>query len=218
MITKIFNFQFFPQSAIPLRGTIFNFRTQQRGFTLIELLSSIVVLVAVGTIISGIVASSLRGTNKANTIENIRQNGNYAINQVSKDIEYALPFDGKNTGLSNDDGATYATSCQLFPSPTPFPVSSGYSLIAVQSANNVVTKYKCTSFPELSANGTALVDLTSVSLLSCAFTCIQSKATDTPIIKIKFSIGPKNSSSGFVENSSPPVVFETSVIMRNYNK
>ena len=188
------------------------------GFTLVELLASVIVLVAVGSVIAGIMTATLRGTNKTNTIENIRQNGSYAINQVSKDIEYTLPFDGKNTGLSNDDGATYATSCPFSLSPTPIPEVTTYNLITVESASNIVTKYKCTSTPVvLSANGTSLVDLTSVSLKSCSFTCIQSKATDIPIIKINFSIGPKGSSV-LVENSNPPIVFETSVTIRNYKK
>lgn len=189
----------------------------QKGFTLVELLASIIVLVAVGSVVAGIISSSLRGANKTNTIENIRQNGNYALAQISKDIEYTLPFDGKNTGLSND-GATYATSCPFSLSPTPTPVATAYSFITVESVNNRVTKYNCTSSPAvLSANGASLIDIVSVSLLSCSFTCIQSKTTDIPIIKISFSIGPKNS-NGLVENSNPPIVFETSVTIRNYKK
>lgn len=200
------------------------FKISDEGFTLVELLTSVIVLVAIGSVIAGIITASLRGTNKTNTIENIRQNGNYALGQLSKDIEYALPFDGKNTGLSND-GTAYAVSCPFSLSPTPVPVATTYTFITLQSANNNITKYKCASTPPaLSAEGilpikadASLVDLTSVSLLSCSFSCIQSKATDIPIIKINFSVGPKNSNS-LVENSSPPIMFETSVTIRNYKK
>lgn len=194
--------------------SIFNF---QKGFTLVELLASVIVLVAVGSVIAGTIASSLRGASKTNTIENIRQNGNYALNQISKNIEYTLPFDGKNTGLSND-GIVYATNCPYSLGPTPAPLATSYSIIAVESADNVVTRYKCTSSPaELSANGTtSLVDLTSVSLKSCSFSCIQNKAIDIPVIKIKFEIGPENS-NGLAENSGS-IIFETSVTIRNYKK
>lgn len=196
--------------------TIFNSRIRQEGFTLVELLASIIVLVAVGSIIAGTISSSLRGANKTNNIENIRQNGNYALNQISKNIEYTLPFDGTNTGLGNY-GVPYEISCQYSLSPTPAAVTTPYSFITVESAGNKRTQYKCTSSPaELSANGVSLVDLTSVSLISCSFSCIQNKAIDAPVMKIKFELGPKNS-NGLAETSGS-IVFETSVTIRNYKK
>lgn len=208
----------------PMAGRSFIIR-ESRGFTLVELLASIVVLVAIGSIIAGIISSSLRGSNKTNIIENIRQNGNYALSQISKDIMYAQPFDGKNTGLGNldEENVIYETSCPYSSSPTPAPVETTYNFITVQSADNIVTKYNC-SDSTLSAEGiapikpkTLLIDTASVSLLSCSFTCTQTKATDIPIIKINFRIGPKNSNN-LVENSNPPITFETSVIMRNYKR
>jgi type II secretory pathway pseudopilin PulG len=202
MITKIFNFQF----------SIFNSERSQKGFTLVELLASVIVLVAIGSIIAGIITTSLRGTNKANTIENIRQNGNYALNQISKDIEYAQPFDGKNTGLGNldnDGNIIYTTSCPFSSSPT------SYSLISVESTNNKRIQYKCTS-SELSANGVLLIDANSVSLNSCSFSCIKNQITDIPIVKIKFELSSGNS-NGLAENSGS-ITFETSVTMRNYKK
>ena len=188
-----------------------------KGFTLIELLASIIVLIVVGSVITGIISSSLRGSNKANTIENIRQNGNYTLNQMSKDIEYALPFDGKNTGFSNSSTPTaYDTSCLFALGPTPTPITP-YTFITVESASNKITQYNCASSPPvLTAGGIPLTDST-VSLLSCSFNCIQDKATDAPRIKIRFSIGPKNS-NGLMENITTPIVFETSVTLRNYKK
>ena len=187
----------------------------ERGFTLIELLASIIVLVAVGSVITGIITSSLRGTNKTNTIENLRQNGNYALNQISKDTTYTQPFDGTNTGFSNDNGVTYVTSCPFSSSQPPAPVTTTYSSVTVQSVSGIVTKYNC-SGSVLTANGTDLVDTGSISLTNCSITCTQTKTTDTPIIKIGFTLGPKNQ-NGLAENSSS-ITFGTSVIMRNYQK
>jgi len=190
------------------------------GFTLIELLASIIVLVAVGVIISGTISSTLRGANKTNTIENIRQNGNYVLNQMSKDIAYALPFDKKNTGLSTD-GTTYVTSCPFSLNPTPTPVITPYSYIAVESTSNIVTKYNCSgSTLKKKVGAAALTDLIDSALFSltlCTIQCIQSKSTDTPIIKISFQIGPKIQNN-LPENSRLPVLFETSVTMKNYGK
>lgn len=89
------------------------------GFTLIELLVVIGVLSVVGSIMTGVVTFSLRGANKTQTIENIRQSGNYTISQMGKTIQYAETFDVSN------DGINYVRSCPFVPSPTPLPVCGG---------------------------------------------------------------------------------------------
>lgn len=192
-----------------------NFKSDY-GFTLIELLVSVIVLVAVGLVITGVISSSLRSTNKTNNIENIRQNGNYALSQMLKDIAYAQTFNRQTTGLSNDYTAIppYPSSC----SPSP---GTTYKYIAVQSASNIVVRYMC-SGSELSSEGispvkakASLIDQTSISLSGCSIICTQASATDVPIIEISFTLGPKNP-NGLVESSNPPIKFETSVTMRNY--
>ena|SRR3989344_9178114 len=187
--------------------------TAEKGFTLVELLSSIVVLVAVGSVIAGIVTSSLRGTNKTTTIENIRQNGNYTITQMAKNIGYAQVFNG----LSND-GVNYVTSCPFSTAPTPAPVTTNFNYIKVTPLNSNPITYNCTSTPPtLTANGTVLIDPNVVSLLACSLSCVQTGSTDVPIIQIGFTLGPKNASN-LVENSTPPILFETSVTIRNYKR
>jgi len=187
---------------------------ESKGFTLVELLASIIVLVAVGSVIAGIITSSLRGTNKTNVIENIRQNGNYTLAQMSKNIEYAQVFNGFST-----DGTSYVTSCPFSPAPTPAPVSTNYNFIKVTPLNSAPITYNCTSLPLpiFTANGAPLIDANVVSLKSCSLSCIQTGSTDVPIIKIRFTLGPKNSNN-LVENSTPPILFETSVTIRNYKK
>lgn len=214
MIAKIFNFQFFPLIAgSRCGGTIF--KTQQKGFTLIELLASVIVLVAIGSIIAGITSSSLRGANKTNTIENIRQIGNYALNQIAKDITYAQPFDGSSTGFNATDVnnvTTYSTSCPSSP-------LVDITVQTVQSASNIpiVTKYDCSgSTPEssvLKANEVSLINDTSVSLKSCSLTCTQTN--NVPIIGISFILGSINP-NGLVENIASEITFKTSIAMRNY--
>lgn len=183
----------------------------EKGFTLVELLASIIVLVAVGSVIAGIITSTLRGTNKTNTVENIRQNGNHAIAQVSENIEYAQVFNGLSI-----DGGNYVRSCPFSLSPTPVPVATRYRSIKITSNNRSQIVYNCTS-SILSANRISLVDTNSVSLTECAIDCIQSRATDVPIIKVSFKLGPKNPNS-LPENSTAPVLFETSVTIRNYKR
>ncbi len=184
-----------------------------KGFTLVELLASVIVLVAVGFIISGIITSSLRGTNKTTAIENIRQNGNYTLAQISKTIEYAQVFNG----LSND-GANYVTSCPFSLAPTPVPVITNYNFIKVTPLNSSSITYNCTSSPPIiTANEAPLVDTNAVSLINCSLACVQTRSADIPIIKIGFTLGPK-SPNALVENSTPPILFETSVTIRNYKR
>lgn len=190
-----------------------------RGFTLVELLASIIVLVAVGSVIAGIITSSLRGTNKTTTIENIRQSGNYALSQMSKNIEYARVFNG----LSND-GVNYVTSCP-FSTPTPpvqpQAVRTNYNYIKVTPLNSGPIEYKCIlpspSPPILTVNNVEIIDTNIVYLKNCSITCTQTNATDVPIIKIELTLGPK-SSNNLPENSTPPISFETSVTIRNYKR
>jgi len=184
---------------------------KSRGFTLVELLSSIIVLVAVGSVIAGIITFSLRGTNKTNSIENIRQNGNYALSQLSKNIEYAQVFNGLSI-----DGTTYVTSCPFSLSPTPIPVTTQYSFIRVTPLKGSSIVYNCAS-SILSANGVSLVDTNSISLTECAIACIQTRATDVPVVKVSFKLG-SNNPNGLPENSTPPILFETSVSIRNYKR
>ena len=86
----------------------------ENGFTLIELLVSLLVLISVGVVTVGILTSSLRGATKANVVNNIRQNGSYAIIQMSRVIGYASTFNGVST-----DGVNFTTNCLPVPTPTP---------------------------------------------------------------------------------------------------
>lgn len=191
-----------------------NSKFNNRGFTLVELLASIIVLIAVGSIIAGIITSSIRGTNKATVIENIRQNGNYTIARVSKNIEYSQVFNG-----FSDDGINYTTTCPFSLAPTPTPVVKQYNFIKVTPLNSNPIIYSCTSSSPftITANGVPLIDTNSVALTECTLACIQGRATDVPVIKVGFKLGPKNPNS-LPENSTPPILFETSVTIRNYKK
>ena len=200
-------------------------KKNERGFSLIELLVSIAVLVAIGSIVTNVITSSLRGSNKANNIENIRRNGNYALEQITKNIEYAQTFDGLST-----DGSTYVANCP-FSTPTPpaspSPVKTTYNYIKVTPLDSNPLVYECippvapSTVPTFTVNDTVnevdIIDPSSVNLTDCSISCTQTNATDVPIIGISFTLQQKNSNS-LAENSSPPIKFETSITMRNYRR
>lgn len=191
-------------------------RITEKGFTLVELLASIAVLVAVGSVIAGIITASLRGTNKTNVIENIRENGNYALSQISRSIEYARVFNGLS-----DNGIDYAVSCPFSTSPTPAPVKTVYKYVKVTPPNGNSIEYSCKTLAPatITANGISMIDTGSIALTDCVIACVQTRATDIPIVKVGFKLGPKDQvPGGIAENSSPPILFETSITIRNYKK
>lgn len=183
-----------------------------KGFTLVELLAVSAVMVVVSVIVTATITSSLRGTTKTNTINDVRQNGNYAIAQVSKMIEYAKSFDG----VSNDYNGSFDSNCtNLTPSLTPTPTPSQYSYIKITGFDNGQTIFGCSqnNVSTIASNSAPLIDTNLVSVDLCSFTCERARITDSPIIGINFSLSKKTTSSLFENKAS--VSFTTSVKMRN---
>lgn len=183
---------------------------KNKGFTLIELLAMMVVLGVIGGVVAGILFSSLRATNKTNTLTTIRQNGNYAVSQVSKMIKNAKSFEGVRINLTPV-------------SPTPELESS---------CTNTSTTYhvlKITTFDEsspnvtftcdvgsLTINGTSLVDESAVRVVNCNFICFQSSASDFPTVEMDLILSQKDENALFEKRAT--IEFRTSATMRNLNK
>lgn len=172
------------------------------GFTLLDLLTTIVVLIAIGTIIGAILFSSLRGTNKTNTITNVRQNGNYAISLMSKAIR---------------DGSRLDTP---YPCVSPEP---SYQSVTIVTATDDKTTFSCSlisgtiSQKNGSDNAASILDTNVVSIQSqsCYFTCNQTSSSDPPTIGINFTLTQKG--TPFYEKQAS-IAFQTSVTMRNPSK
>ncbi|MBI2028734.1 MAG: type II secretion system protein [Candidatus Levybacteria bacterium] len=187
-------------------SSIINLKTE--GFTLIELVVVITVLVAIGSIVVGVITFSLRGTNKTNTIENIRQNGNYAISQIGRTIGFAESFNG----FSDDNFATPAIM------QCPAGATTPYKYIRIKPFNSTPIIYSCAGTPiTIASDSGSFIDTSTIEVPSCSFTCTVSGTSDVPVIGIKFELKPKGSSN-LVESSNPPILFETSVTMRNYQR
>lgn len=180
----------------------------ESGFTLIEMLAVIFVLSTIGVLVGAIITSSLRGTNKTNTITVVRQNGNFAITQMAKMVQNALRLD---------------SPYPCIPPPSPTPAPAGYSSITITSFDGSQTEFKC-DYPlggsriTIASNRSNLLDTRSVSLVagSCKFTCSQTSLSDPPIIGISFTLSQKSTTSFFEQSASIP--FQTSVVMRNVSR
>lgn len=175
------------------------------GYTLIELLAVMFIMITVGLIVAAILVSSLRGTNKTNTIDTIRKNGNYTILQISKMLEFAQSFGGVST-----NGTDYVTDCS---SP-----STQYSYIKINSFDNMQTIFFCNTSsnpPTISSNSASLTNTNETTLTQCYFTCSRN-ITLPPTIGMSFTLSQKATNAPFEKRET--INFQTSVILRNLNK
>lgn len=197
------------------------------GFTFIELLAVIAVLISIGAIIGTILITSLRGTNKTNTITNVRQNGNYALSIMAKMIREAKHFDG----VSQND-STYTINCiQPTPSPgAPTPTPVPYKYLRITSFDNGQTTFACCSGPpptiasssaaSACSNYAPLIDTSTISLVAstCSFTCSQISAVNVPTIQIHFELNAYNVNPTVLPEKTAgasAIPFDTSITFRN---
>lgn len=199
------------KSTFNLQLSTFNYK----GFTLLEVLVSVVVVIVVSQITLGIITSALRGTNKVNTLSEVRQNGNYAILQMSRMIEFAKRFDGVSL-----DGSSFSRNCvmSLPASPTPTPTLTPYSHIKITSFDDRATIFSCTP-TTIASNGASLINLDLVSLVpgSCYFTCFQERFTSNPLVGISITLKNITDSILAERRAPPPIQFQTSISVRNFN-
>lgn len=174
------------------------------GYTLIELLVVMSVMITVGFIVLSILVSSLRGTNKASTIETIRQNGNYTILQMSRMIEFAQSFGG----LSSNGSSPYTITC---PQTSPIPT---YNYIKITNFDGGQTIFSCDlAGGKIASNGASFINTNDVGLSKCSFTCTRNNISQSPVVGINFTLTQKSSSSFFEKQATIP--FSTSVVVRN---
>lgn len=185
---------------------------KQEGYTFVELLAVMVVMITVGIVIASIIVSTLRSGNKNNSLSEVRENGNSAILQMSKMIEYAKSFDGVST-----DG-THFTSC-IVPtpgplSPTPAPVK--YYYVKITSFDDNQTTFGCYTEKLASISSTlGEVPLVSASTsANCYFFCSQDSYSTSPTIQFNLVLSTKN--GGPLPENNTSIPFKTSVTLRNY--
>lgn len=179
----------------------------QYGYTLIELLAVMIILVTVGVIMTSILVIALRGGNKSNTTNDVRQSGNYITSQMSKMIAYSRSFDGVSV-----NGSTYITDCTTINTPP-----TAYKYIKTTSFDGGTTVFSCTG--STIASGTAslridLIDTNTFSVSSCNFYCSQTNITSPVTLNINFTLSKKN--SGFFVENKTSIPFDTTITPRNY--
>lgn len=163
-----------------------------RGFTLIELLVSMMILMLLGSIILVIFFSALRGTGKSQSLISLRQNGNFALSQMTKNLRQA-----KNVSCSPDEPSEITF--------TSFP-----------DTDQGVTTYRCTEegIASINAEQTSyfLDNSDEVSLSACSFTCDVRPNSEIPYVKIFFRLSSPETSQVAGEEG---LTFTSTVLPRN---
>lgn len=82
-------------------------KSQNSGFTLIEIIVVFGILALIGGLTSDLFASVLKGANKANTVNEIKQNGNYALDYIERTVRNStsvVDYDSSRLVVSDEDG------------------------------------------------------------------------------------------------------------------
>lgn len=167
------------------------------GFTLIELLAVIAITGVVGTMMFGILFTTLKGADKSESVGKLQENGNFALSQMSRMVRYSLDLQDPSTCYS-------ATSTA--------PITS--SSITILNADNYSTTFTCDlNAGTIASNSASLLDSSTVSMTACSFSCSQATAYDAPALTISFTLNKKDSNA-LVENNSP-INFQTTILLRN---
>ena len=178
----------------------FSIRKWQAGYTLIEVLVVMTVVGVLGSMLVVIFINALRGSNKSNSEAAIRQNGNYALSQISNTVRYAK---------SVSSPVCVATE----------PAES--STLSIISVDDKTITYTC---PALETDTLTINDGTDiypifdklvVSVTSCSFTCIKQSSVSPPVIGIKFNL---KKTGGNLTETSANSLFSTTIAIRNYNQ
>lgn len=175
------------------------------GFTLIEILVGISIIITASTIVIAILVSSFRTSSKTTASDIVRQNGNNAITQLSKMIQFSDGFRGVSV-----DSTEYIESCVASGSQPYY-----YLKILIGNEEKIIS---CNNSKGILINGEYLFDQKRVSLVSgsCKFSCSQKNLKETPVIGIDFSLmSSLSDSSSTLPEKNTVINFKTSVKMRN---
>ncbi len=179
----------------------------KNGYTLVELLAFTSIIVIVSGLIVGILYSTLRGGNKIKATNDVSQNGNYALSQISNTALIA-------TNVTKVGGAAIS-DCTTKKQGTS---------IEFQQEDGSLVSFACDQSTQsiASASGSTtgyLIDNTSTKVdpATCNFSCFQATGNpySSPIISITFTISQRTSSTLFENVASGQ--YKTSVTMRNYS-
>ncbi len=161
----------------------------KNGFTLIEMLVVVVVFAIIGVVSSETIILTLRGTEKADSISKVRNNLDFAVGSMERQIR----------------GAKRVTSSCTN--------SSSSSITFLDQDNNSIT-FSCVGvnsnhLPSSIASSSASLTSSNITISSCSFTCKPGSTTSPAQVTINVT----GQDSG---NQLSPVSVVTQITLRTY--
>lgn len=169
----------------------------QKGFTLIELMVVVVILAIVAILVVNLFFSTLKGATKTTVLNEVKQNGDYAISTMERLVRNAQ---------------TITSSCD----------GSSSTAVKILSQDNQETTFDCSGgmqqIASTSSLGTVYLTNDKVRLVSetCSFIC-QKPSLGPQILKIGFSLSQAGQESGLRPEEKAQINFKTTVSLRTYD-
>ncbi len=126
---------------------------KQNGFTLIETLISIGIIASVGILISQVFFTTTRVNTKTELLKDVKQNGEYAMEVVSRMIRNSSAIDCSSTpsslGITNTDGTSTTLSCVQDVSVNRLASTSATVEYLTSSSTTCTSlSFTCTAYPD----------------------------------------------------------------------
>ncbi len=212
-------------------------KQNNKGFTIVELLVVVVIMVIMGVIFTDILIESLRGRNKVNAINQVKQNGQIVLDKLSNEIrsaEAVVCVDKLNNpgGIPKDtivifNGGIYSQFRLIPPAPLINPLTNGKIQkvnftgddIGTETDLGLCTNVNISAGPNLRQSLTDTDTKNGVSVDVPPFSQnVFEQRGDSVIIKFNGSAGIKAGSAYDVTVKDGGVPFMTSVQVRGIKK
>lgn len=202
------------------------------GFTLVELLITVTIVAFLGYIFTDILTQTLRGQNKIKTINQIKQNGQIALDKMINDIrqsERVVCF-GKFIGAIDADSLVLYKQGEYIryrfypPAPATDPTANGRLAVDYPAASQAAVPDICTTV--LQTNETNITDIDTQSGVSLNYSGLSGFTNtvfnvdsdpgygDNIAIKFRGNPGVKAGSTYEVSVEDGGVLFETTAQIR----
>lgn len=166
-------------------------RTLKRGISLIEILIVITIFAVLGILATRGVLLTLRGTRKSESLGKVRENINYALAVIERQI--------RNAG-------------SVSPCPNTNPLVLNYA-----DGNGASTSFSCVNVGPTGgyiASGSARLTSTDVSVTSCSFSCAPTPLGSTTLPSVTIDVTAQNPGASSIETAQ--VSATTTIFLRTY--
>lgn len=179
-----------------------------KGYTLVEMLVVVSILVTVGSLVAGVLYTTIRGSNKTQVNNAVAQNGNHAVSVMTNFLVNAnalISFE-----RTNGEVRTNCVSASRFQGKA----------ITIEAADAGTVEFRCSDTGDtdrvITSNSASLIDNSAVQLTpdACFIYCSQPDLFSPPRIDIEFELE-QIGTSEFADQVSS-ATFKSSATLRNY--